>query len=34
VVLYGMIGLLGARVWVENTVDFASPVNLFPAAPR
>ncbi|MDR1634360.1 MAG: NCS2 family nucleobase:cation symporter [Bifidobacteriaceae bacterium] len=32
VVLYGMIGLLGARIWVENKVDFASPVNLFPAA--
>jgi uracil-xanthine permease len=32
VVLYGMIGLLGARIWIENKVDFASPVNLFPAA--
>ncbi|MDR2254283.1 MAG: NCS2 family nucleobase:cation symporter [Bifidobacteriaceae bacterium] len=32
VVLYGMIGLLGARIWVENKVDFARPVNLFPAA--
>ncbi|MDR1188122.1 MAG: NCS2 family nucleobase:cation symporter [Bifidobacteriaceae bacterium] len=32
VVLYGMIGLLGARIWVENKVDFANPVNLFPAA--
>jgi uracil-xanthine permease len=32
VVLYGMIGLLGARIWVENKVDFTSPVNLFPAA--
>ncbi|MCL2787062.1 MAG: nitrate reductase, partial [Micrococcales bacterium] len=32
VVLYGMIGLLGARIWVENKVDFSSPVNLFPAA--
>ncbi|MDR0594459.1 MAG: NCS2 family nucleobase:cation symporter [Bifidobacteriaceae bacterium] len=32
VVLYGMIGLLGARIWVENKVNFASPVNLFPAA--
>ena len=31
-VLYGMIGLLGARIWIENKVDFASPVNLFPAA--
>jgi xanthine/uracil permease len=32
IVLYGMIGLLGARIWVENKVDFANPVNLFPAA--
>ncbi|MDR0504628.1 MAG: nitrate reductase [Bifidobacteriaceae bacterium] len=32
VVLYGMIGLLGARIWVENKVNFANPVNLFPAA--
>lgn len=26
--LYGMIGMLGVRIWVENHVDFASPVNL------
>jgi xanthine/uracil permease len=32
VVLYGMIGLLGARIWVENKVSFSNPVNLFPAA--
>ncbi|MCL1838122.1 MAG: NCS2 family nucleobase:cation symporter [Propionibacteriaceae bacterium] len=32
VVLYGMIGLLGARIWVENSVKFTSPVNLIPAA--
>jgi uracil-xanthine permease len=32
VVLYGMIGLLGARIWVENKVDFTSSVNLLPAA--
>jgi uracil-xanthine permease len=32
IVLYGMIGLLGARIWVENKVDFSRPVNLFPAA--
>ncbi|MDR1768223.1 MAG: NCS2 family nucleobase:cation symporter [Propionibacteriaceae bacterium] len=31
-VLYGMIGLLGARIWIENKVDFANPVNLVPAA--
>ena len=28
VVLYGMIGLVGAKIWVENRVDFANPVNL------
>ncbi|TDD06544.1 nitrate reductase [Saccharopolyspora terrae] len=32
VVLYGMIGLLGAKIWVENRVDFADPVNLLPLA--
>lgn len=31
-VLYGMIGLLGARIWIENKVSFVNPVNLFPAA--
>jgi xanthine/uracil permease len=31
-VLYGMIGLLGARIWVENRVNFSSPVNLLTAA--
>ena len=31
-VLYGMIGLLGARIWIENKVVFTNPVNLFPAA--
>ena len=30
VVLYGMIGLLGAKIWKENRVDFANPVNLVP----
>ena len=28
VVLYGMIGLVGAKIWVENQVDFGDPVNL------
>ncbi len=28
VVLYGMIGLIGAKIWVENKVDFGNPVNL------
>jgi xanthine/uracil permease len=31
-VLYGMIGLLGAKIWIENRVDFANPVNLVPLA--
>ncbi|MDR1152147.1 MAG: NCS2 family nucleobase:cation symporter [Bifidobacteriaceae bacterium] len=31
-VLYGMIGLLGARIWIENKVDFSSSINLMPAA--
>jgi len=31
-VLYGMIGLLGARIWIENKVTFTNPVNLIPAA--
>jgi hypothetical protein len=32
VILYGMIGLLGAKIWRENGVDFANPVNLVPLA--
>jgi uracil-xanthine permease len=32
VVLYGMIGLLGAKIWKENKVDFSNPVNLVPIA--
>lgn len=32
VVLYGMIGLLGAKIWRENRVDFGNPVNLVPVA--
>ena len=31
-VLYGMIGLLGAKIWKENNVDFGKPVNLVPVA--
>ena len=31
-VLYGMIGLLGAKIWKENQVDFANPINLVPLA--
>ncbi|WP_420846767.1 uracil-xanthine permease family protein [Nocardioides zeae] len=32
VVLYGMIGLLGAKIWVDNKVSFGSPLNLVPLA--
>jgi uracil-xanthine permease len=32
VVLYGMIGMLGAKIWHENRVDFANPVNLVPVS--
>jgi len=28
VILYGMIGLVGAKIWVENRVDFGNPVNM------
>jgi xanthine/uracil permease len=27
-----MIGLLGAKIWKENNVDFGNPVNLVPLA--
>jgi uracil-xanthine permease len=30
VVLYGMIGLLGAKIWNENRVDFSKPINIVP----
>ncbi len=30
--LYGMIAILGARIWVEGRVDFREPVNLMTAA--
>jgi uracil-xanthine permease len=32
VVLYGLIGILGARIWVQARVDFANPANLMTAA--
>jgi uracil-xanthine permease len=32
VILYGMIGLLGAKIWLESRVDFANPINLVPLA--
>jgi uracil-xanthine permease len=31
-ILYGMIAVLGGRIWVENRVNFSNPVNLLPAA--
>lgn len=31
-VLYGMIGMLGVRIWVENRVDFSNQVNLTAAS--
>ena len=31
-VLYGMIGMLGVRIWVENKVDFSNQVNLTAAS--
>ncbi|HUA47065.1 MAG TPA: solute carrier family 23 protein [Solirubrobacteraceae bacterium] len=31
-VLYGMIVVLGGRIWVENRVNFMNPVNLLTAA--
>ena len=32
VALYGLIGLIGVRIWMDNKVDFANPVNLYTAA--
>ncbi|WNM24787.1 solute carrier family 23 protein [Demequina capsici] len=32
VLLFGLIAVLGARIWVENGVDFTRPVNLVTAA--
>ena len=31
-VLYGLIAVLGARIWIESRVDFRDPVNLVTAA--
>lgn len=30
--LYGMIGMLGIRIWMQNRVDFSNPINLTTAA--
>ncbi|WP_181310386.1 uracil-xanthine permease family protein [Nocardioides campestrisoli] len=32
VALYGLIGLIGIKVWIDNGVDFGRPVNQYPAA--
>ncbi|MFP1628184.1 uracil-xanthine permease family protein [Streptomyces sp. 5K101] len=32
VILYGMIGLLGAQIWINADVDLRNPLNLVPAA--
>jgi uracil-xanthine permease len=32
ILLYGMIGMLGVRIWVENKVDFSQPINITTAA--
>ena len=32
VALYGLIGVLGARIWIESKVDFKNPANLMTAA--
>ncbi|WP_067698696.1 uracil-xanthine permease family protein [Nocardia jejuensis] len=32
VILYGMIGLLGAQIWTNAGVDLRNPLNLVPAA--
>lgn len=31
IVLYGMIGIIGARLWVQNKVNFSNPINLMTA---
>lgn len=30
--LFGMIGVLGARIWIESKVDFSNPINLLVVA--
>jgi xanthine/uracil permease len=32
IVLYGLVGVLGVRIWLTNGVDFAQPVNQLTAA--
>ena len=31
IVLYGMIAIVGARLWVQNKVNFSNPINLMTA---
>mgnify|MGYP002508227937 CR=1 FL=1 len=30
--LYGMIGMIGVQIWVDNKVDFSKPLNIMTAA--
>ena len=32
VALYGLIGLIGIKIWIDNKVDFSKPINQFSAA--
>ncbi|MEV7397774.1 solute carrier family 23 protein [Aeromicrobium sp. NPDC092404] len=32
VALYGLIGLIGVKIWMDNHVDFSQPINQYPAA--
>ncbi|WP_101523909.1 uracil-xanthine permease family protein [Nocardioides houyundeii] len=32
VALYGLIGLIGVKIWIDNQVDFSLPSNQYPAA--
>ena len=32
--LYGLIGIIGMKIWVDNKVDFGKPVNQFRSKPR
>ena len=32
IALYGLIGLIGVKIWIDNQVDFGRPVNQYPAA--
>lgn len=32
IALYGLIALIGVKIWIDNKVDFAKPINQFTAA--